>query len=68
MTEVSRDERTAIEAQLIAEVATRQAAERELADLGIRASLADVEAWVAMTPKERRHAAYSWSVMRMAYL
>jgi hypothetical protein len=63
------DELLAIQAHIISEVAARQAAVRELAELGIMSvSPNDIESWMSFTPKQRRHAALAWGTFQAAYL
>jgi hypothetical protein len=62
------EDQMALHVQLLADVAARQAAERELADMGITASPADIESWLSYTPRQRRHAAYAWALMQAGYL
>jgi hypothetical protein len=62
------DETLTLQAQLLADVAVRQAAERELAEMGINASPSDVEYWLSYSPKQKRHAAYAWALMQAGYL
>lgn len=46
------------------EITKRAFAARELADLGINASPADVEAYLALTPRQRQQADERWLVQR----
>lgn len=62
------EEVLAIQAQLVSEVAARQAAKRELAELGINASPSDIEWWLSYPPKQRRKAGFAWAVLQTAYL
>jgi hypothetical protein len=68
METASPDETLTLHAQLLADMAARQAAANELAELGINASPSDIEYWLSYTPKQKRHAAYAWAVMQAGYL
>jgi hypothetical protein len=68
MNEPSPEEMQALHAQLLADVAARKAAERELADMGINASPSDVDYWLGYSPKQKRHASYAWALMNAGYL
>lgn len=67
-TKLQPDELLALQAQILAEVAARQAAERELAELGINASPADIEWWLSYDPKQRRRANLAWAAIQASYL
>jgi hypothetical protein len=45
----------------------RAGAARELADLGISASPADIEQWISWTPKQRREASLAWITLNASY-
>jgi len=56
-----------LHAQILTASFKRTAAARELADAGINASPGDVEAYVAMSPAERRRIMMTWAILNASY-
>ena len=54
--------------KILTEQFKRTNAAREMAELGIeKASPADVEAWLAYTPQQRRRASLMWAILNASY-
>jgi hypothetical protein len=49
-----------LQAQVMAAALERRIAERELSDLGITASGADITAWLSASDRERRRLTVAW--------
>jgi hypothetical protein len=46
------------------EISRRALAARQLNDMGIDPSPADIESWLAMTPRQRQEASDHWLVLK----
>jgi hypothetical protein len=53
-------------AEVMAASAERIVARRELSQMGINASPADIQAWLSMTPRQQDRAARSWAIYQAA--
>jgi hypothetical protein len=61
------EDATDLQAQILVGKVIRASAVRDLTELGINPSLADVEAWVAATPKQRVSLAKAYAIYMASY-